>query len=91
MDEKLDGRSSRARYPFRTMDVNDFFYVVLSNDVAEADKLKNTARAASIQFGKRHGLKFKTKTVLVDDRTPQEIADGAPVKDVLKLEVKRTA
>lgn len=61
---ETDGRIERSRYPLRTMEVQDYFYVDLPEDPNEGARVKNAVRAASIQFGKRHGWKFKSKTVV---------------------------
>jgi hypothetical protein len=74
---ETDGRIERSRYPLRTMEVQDYFYVDLPEDPAECARVKNAVRAASIQFGKRHGQRFKSKTV-VDEAGK------------VKLEIRRT-
>jgi len=53
----------RQSYPFGQMDRKDFFHVPYTGDPVVDDQIQNTVRAATWQYGRRHGLKFESSSI----------------------------
>lgn len=60
-EPRRTARGGRARYPFAHMKIGDSFFVPANGD--EKRNINKNLSALGNHFGKRNGMKFKTRVV----------------------------